>query len=220
MDTRQIRKVLPKILGDLDYQPVDTLPLAFKANWGQDGIEHFLFASLYGPNQFFTVDFGMLYPPAKEFVRSCLVEFNPQFYGRLPVQTLPCSVTYALGRIAGWGIRESINISLISKEEFTFAITAAIRGKLFPVIKEINSRPAFLRFLMQSPDPITDGRGSIAGRLGTIAFLQRELGKPLAEIESWMLDFVERGRIDFSGQNVDGFLFAKLVARRLASLQH
>lgn len=156
----------------------------FRADWGTDDVEHYLRATIYGvPPEFLAVDFGFRNRRAQAFSIGVIRKLGGTMYASLKYdENFDCSMTFSLGKIAGWVPRSSLKISMLSSSELAHRLQADIVHKLYPFIRPISSTQNLYEFLLKDGEPCPWIRSNAAIRAAQVIFLGIQLGVPVGNI--------------------------------------
>jgi hypothetical protein len=216
MQAKDLKSSLSRVLDQEDYERLE--PYVFKAKWITQGIDHLLFFYTYGnPKQFFHGDFCIRDRQAQEFAISCVRPFMPASFDHVVNnQRHPCFLGYSLGRLASWGIRESLDLNQFNPFKFEEELGRVIRLRLFPVIVSVQNRTTLLDFLLMRSDSLANHGINVGIKISYMAFLRRELGELLPEIIAKLTEEAEEYSILLRGIDIDWRAFATLVAQKLS----
>ncbi len=218
MNTSELKAAIKAVAENAGYLEVG--PNVFRAKWEMQDVEHFLFFVRYGPSKcFMHADFGMRDVAAQEFAIASVDSFMPPGFNhfiRKPKHV--CLLRYSLGRLASWGIRETIDLDQFTSEQLKTELSKAIELQLIPIIVKIHDRNSLLEFLLRRSDDLANYRGNIGIKVAYISFLRHKAGVPMEAIRSELAGITSTSSVLFKGQGIDGKVLIENITQQLTEL--
>ncbi len=173
---------LSKSLAKLRYQRIKRL--TYKAFWGTEEVEHFLYFSLHGkPKEFLAAQFGVRNPIAESFSLHCIHSYGgPVYQAFNPDVQTNCTMIFSLGKLARWGERSSLFMPAMSVESLAEKISADIQENLLPIVQVVTSLDAFLALLLSDVESFGWIYINGAIRAAQVASIAFRLGANVDEI--------------------------------------
>lgn len=212
-----IKHLIVSTLEQLDYTSLGNL--TFKASWNSAPIEHFIFFERYGSGRrFIQADFGIRYLPAQDFAYKYLMETRPTLYQVGVQQKHPCYISFSLGALDNWSLRWSLDVLEMSESEIRSRIIHTINEKLLPRIRLINNPEDMLSVLIEDSQFVPWDRTGPTIRILQIAFIARESGRPLSEVQTLVESLSSLHSFRLRGQRLDPGQFAAEVISRVSMI--
>jgi hypothetical protein len=215
MNVTELRSCLKDSLESEGYKRLSAF--VFRANRSTQVIEHFLHFYFYGvPLQFLHADFAIRNMHAQNFAIRSVQQFMPaNFETVVHSQKYPCLISFSLGRCAGWGIRESLDITQFSPRTFREELAFVIRDKLLPIIGKVTDLQSHLEFLEREHEQFANHTVNWATKLAYQAYLHHKLHTNKSNIERQLLIEADRHATWLHGQNIDPTVLVKKILLEL-----
>jgi hypothetical protein len=155
----------------------------YRAKWSTLEAEHFVYFHLYGtPKEYLTADFGFKNQEAEQFAVKSIQAYGGKVYeGLHHEEHTDCYMRFELGRLASWGIRSSLRVSMIPAKTLQKKIAHDITQVLFPIIGEVTSLDRLLWLLLADGEPYPWIRCNGAMRAAMVVHLAQRVGMPVSE---------------------------------------
>ena len=178
------RSIVSNVLRGLGYRL--RKGSAYRAEWSTDGVEHFIYLTLYGtPKNFISLDFGVRNLFAQNFAIHEIQKYGgPQYSALKYDEDNDCVMTFSLGKMSGWSPRWSLNGADFSAKDLSYRIKNDVEFRLFPAIQPLKTAKDLLSFLLIDAEPCPWVRSNEAIRAAQIIHLGRQVGMGSSEIRT------------------------------------